>query len=135
MREVTGTDLPLLEAIDQELVPIPPLMHQQSWLTWRKASGKRPGKRKTGERGTGMGREMALWKEAMAKYHGEDWRDKLLNLETPEEEDEREEDSQPEESMLEAFRRPRAEYETVAGFDARRLRAGNVLLGKHPRQL
>ena len=78
---------------------------------------------------------MGFWKEAMAKYHGEDWREKLLNLEPPEEEDDGEEDSQPEESLLEVFRRPKAEDETVAGFDARRLRAGKILLGKHPRQL
>ena len=130
-REVLGSDLPLLEAIDRSEVPEPPLLNQQMWLRWRKEQGKRPTKRDTGETGTTMAEEMALWKAAMAKYHGGDWKEKLLNDE-PRDEDEEEEESLPGLTTLEVFRRPKEARETVAEHDARRLRAGKILLNEEP---
>ena len=81
-----------------------------------------------------MGQEMALWKAVMASLYGESWKDLLMDLEPPEEQDD-EEASQPEASMLDIFNQARGAEESVAEHDARRLRAGTILLAQRPEQL
>ena len=73
---------------------------------------------------------MVLWKLAMAALYGETWKEKLLELESQEDDDE-EVDSQPDSSKLDIFRQPGSGEE----HDARRLRAGKILLAQSPEQL
>ena len=73
-------DLGFNEAVGQGKVPKPPLMHQKRWLTWRSSQGRRPAVKRTGEVGTGMAEEMALWKAAMEHCFGENWPKQLMAL-------------------------------------------------------
>ena len=131
---VVGSSLSLLEAINRGEVPQPPLINQQMWLRWRRDHGRRPARKGTREASTTIKEEMKLCKEAMAKYHGGDWQEKLFNAE-PQEDEEDGDDSHHEETAIDVFHRPRGSQESVAEHDARRLRAGKILLETDPDML
>ena len=71
-RQVVGSDLTLLNAINEGIVPVPPLMGWDQWQSWRKTVGCRPHKRIHGY-GTEAKTESALWRAVMTDRYGEHW--------------------------------------------------------------
>ena len=127
VREVSGLDLTLAEAIAGGQVPRPPLCYQREWLTWRSTSGKRPSAKRTGEVGTQIAYEMHLWKQTMEELYGADWLQQLASVEVPEEEDAEEDALSEHAAPLDIFRGAQGGHEDWKGYEQRLLRVGRVL--------
>ena len=70
--EVSKSDMKLMAAIEQKVVPKPPLMQWNKWQAWRRKVGMRPVTATDG--GTTLVRqEVALHRETMRALYGEDW--------------------------------------------------------------
>ena len=86
-REVTGTDTSLAECIADGSVPKPDILDWRDWLVWRKSAGKRPRLGLGDPSATTLKQESVLWRSAMQRLHGDDWR-ALLEAQQVEQEDE-----------------------------------------------
>eukprot|EP00435_Cladocopium_sp_Y103_P042487 s1035_g11.t1 len=101
-REVRMYDRTLLEAIDEGIVPRPPLLTYQEWNAWRAREGQRPSRRRHGDQEitTTTAEEAQLWRKVMATLYGEDWQDQLAMaggaLEESDEETAKEEEEEQE---------------------------------------
>ena len=83
--EVSKSDLKLLAAIEQKIVPKPPLMQWNKWQVWRRKYGMRPVTATDG--GTTLVRqEVALHRATMAALYGGDWEYELAEQGEEEEE-------------------------------------------------
>ena len=91
-REVTGTDTSLAECIADGSVPKPDILDWRDWLVWRKSAGKRPRLGLGDPSATTLKQESVLWRSAMQRLYGDDWR-ALLEAQQAEEEDEEEVDA------------------------------------------
>ena len=71
-RQVSGSDLTLLEAINTGVVPRPELIGWYDWQRWRTAIGRRP---TMSEDGYTLPRqiETSLWRATMAELYGAEW--------------------------------------------------------------
>ena len=61
----------LIEAIKAGRIPRPAELTFGAWQAWRKAAGRRPTARRDG-RGLLTHEEVALWREVMAHFYGEE---------------------------------------------------------------
>ena len=75
-RQVTGVDVTFLEAVEQNIVPMPTLMDWNDWQRWRRTVGMRP----TYADGGAMldnRAEVSIWRQAMEHLYGADWLEEL----------------------------------------------------------
>ena len=79
--EVEGVDLTLREAVEEGIIPKPPLCNWNGWQQWRSDEGGRPAYPPQGAnpnlRNWIYKRESRLRVELMELYYGADWREKL----------------------------------------------------------
>ena len=78
-KEVSGTDMILLDSIRKGDIEIPPLCAYSdgaSLLKWRSTAGRRPNAAADGS-STSQCLEAHLWRTAMFEYYGDDWEEKL----------------------------------------------------------
>ena len=79
-KQVSGTDMALMDAIRKGDIEKPPLCKyssgDDSWLRWRGGAGRRPNASADGA-ATSQGLESHLWRTAMFEFHGEDWETQL----------------------------------------------------------
>ena len=83
-QQVSGSDLTLLEAIRQEIVPTPALMRWNAWQQWRATAGLRPRKARDGIEVPNV-QEAAYYKSVMAALYGEAWAVELATQDVTEE--------------------------------------------------
>ena len=76
--EVSGTQTPLLQAIEDSEIPMPELMNFKHWREWRESTAKRPRIDVDGFT-TSTAQEQRLWKTVMSTIHGVGWLDDLRN--------------------------------------------------------
>ena len=76
-REVSGTEVSFEQAVEDGLIPSPPLLYVNGWQEWRAGPGKKPTKKKCDPVFTSSKQESTVWKAAMERYHGAGWRDAL----------------------------------------------------------
>ncbi len=76
-RQVSGTDITLLEAIETDVVPRPDLMDWNAWQRWRRVAGQRP----TAADGAALDNrgEVALWRGVMTSLYGADWLEEVYS--------------------------------------------------------
>ena len=91
---VIGTELSFFEAVEAELVETPRLTSYKEWLAWRRGAGMRP---PGGGRNWSLG-DSALWRLAMERYHGPDWRSTLEEAEAAAADEEEEAEASREET-------------------------------------
>ena len=72
VREVSGYDESFEQAVEEGLVPSPPLATWNGWQRWRREHGRRPNEAEDGFVPRPRD-EVALWRRAMAHFHGPDW--------------------------------------------------------------
>ena len=77
VREVSGSDKTLAEAVTSQEVPRPDVMDFNTWQVWRKGVGRRPTIGKGDPQVTSSKNEADLWRATMERYHGKDWRVRL----------------------------------------------------------
>ena len=82
--EVSKSEMKLITAIEQKLVPKPPLMPWNKWQTWRKRYGMRPVTATDGGT-TAVRQEVALHRATMAALYGSDWEYDLAEQEVDDE--------------------------------------------------
>ena len=75
-REVTGVDLTLREAIEQNVVPTPGLVDWNDWQRWRRDVGMRPTYPDDGVMLDNRV-EATLWRETMEHLYGAQWLEDL----------------------------------------------------------
>ena len=76
------------QAVETGVVPEPPLMHWNEFQKWRSAEGSRA-------RGRTSKQEVELYREVMTRYHGDQWKERLVERELPADEEEMEEAGAP----------------------------------------
>ena len=76
MVEVSGYAGTFLEAIEQEVLPQPPLMEWNEFEVWRRTAGRRPTAKDDGS-STTSAEESKMWNEVMTKYYGADFKEVL----------------------------------------------------------
>ena len=75
--EVLDYDGTLLEAIQQAVVPMPPLLTWPSWLAWRATEGRLPPMPPNHERSAWMREEVQRWTGVLRDIYGADFRQRL----------------------------------------------------------
>ena len=77
-QQVSGSELSLINAIREGIVPQPVLQGWNEWQVWRRENGRRPLVRTDGYT-TSAPQEAALWRSAMTELYGNDWTEQLIN--------------------------------------------------------